>query len=150
MRCPSCEKFVSYDTEVEPEEQTEPEVTDQTVTAEYRRVLTCADCGEELKEATIEIDGEISCDLPCKETKQGKKLGEEEPEHEWTVESSSASATERSQTTDRHGRPITRARYMRHFYGVEVTVELKCQKCGTEHSQTFDNDEQASGFDELV
>lgn len=148
MRCPSCEKFVSYDTEVEPEQENEPEVADQSVSATYRRVLTCAECGEELKEAQIEVDGEVSCDLPCT-AQEGDAKGEE-PAHEWEVTDSSASATERSQTKDRHGRPIKRARYMRHFYGVEVEVTLKCVRCGTEHVQTFDNDEQASGFDELV
>jgi len=149
MRCPSCEKFVSYDTEVEPEEDQEPEVTDGSVTASYRRVLTCAECGEELKEATIEIEGEVSCSEPCKK-QEGDDPSEGEPEHEWEITESSANPTERTQTKDRHGRQITRSRYMRRFYGVEVNVEMKCSRCGIEHSQTFDNDEQASSFDELT
>ena len=147
MRCSNCNKFVPYDTEVDPEEESEPEVTDQNVTATYRRVLTCGECGEELKEATIEIEGEISCDKPCGEhepapgTASDKELGNSEAEHEWEIESCTATATERSEG---------RGRGLKTFYGVAVEIELKCTACGAEHTQSFDGDEQASSFDELV
>jgi DnaJ-class molecular chaperone len=54
MRCPQCNKFVSFDTDAEPEEEsTDVDGTDFTAT--YRRVLMCAECGDELKEASIEL-----------------------------------------------------------------------------------------------
>src|SRR5688500_1352238 len=58
-RCNNCAKMVSYNTEEDPEANQEPEVHENKVTAEYRRVLTCADCSTELKEALLEFEMDI-------------------------------------------------------------------------------------------
>ena len=141
MRCPSCEKFVPYDTEVDPEVTSDPEVSGNTVQMEVRRVLSCGECGEELKEANLSMEADITTDEPCKE-------GEE---HEWDVEGSpDVSNTERSEMHDRHGRPIKSARYRRTYYGAEATVDVKCTKCDHTVQVQLQGEEQASGMDELV
>lgn len=68
MRCPDCNKFVAYDTEQEPEVGDE-DVTGSdglyTVTAEVRRVLSCAECGTELKDLSFSLSAEVAVDEPC-------------------------------------------------------------------------------------
>ena len=55
MRCPDCNKFVSFD-EADPEVNTLGIDEDGQVNAEVRIVNTCADCGTELKEITFEME----------------------------------------------------------------------------------------------
>lgn len=143
MRCPDCSKMVSFDTDMEPEEQDAVEVgSDGTITAgSYRRMLGCAECGTELKESTLEINGQqLEVPEKCKD-------GEE---HDWEVEDASVSATERTQSKDRNGKPIKSARYAKRFYGIEVQVKAKCAHCEAVAEGTFSADEQASSFEELV
>jgi len=144
MRCPQCNKFVGNDAEVEPEEQDAPTAEGGTFTASYRRVLNCEECGEELKEATIEFDYDFSGDEP--EVKG--KSSEEGHEHEWGV-SCDVQPTTGSQTTDRRGRKITNPRYMKTLYGVCLDVTLTCE-CG--QTMKFDLEEScsASSMDELT
>ncbi len=56
MRCPDCNRFVS-------QEAGEPEVDDSTsdmqVSLSVRIVQNCAECGTELKEATLEIERDL-------------------------------------------------------------------------------------------
>jgi hypothetical protein len=55
MRCPDCNKFVSFD-EADPEVN-DLDVSDNgSVTASVRIVNTCAECGTELKEAMLELE----------------------------------------------------------------------------------------------
>jgi hypothetical protein len=147
MRCPSCNKFVSYDTDVEPEENNQ-EIDGTTFNASYRRVLTCGDCGEELKEAEIEVSYDFSGDIEEVE-KSEKTETKEEHEHSFEIESCDVEATTGAVTKDRHGRPIRNSRYMATLYGVECQVEVKCE-CGATASFTTEESERASSFDELV
>lgn len=140
MRCPDCNKMVSYDTEVEPEEQDEPTVTeDGHLTASYRRVLTCADCGTELKESLFEFDLDLVFDPPLSA----------ECEHEWEVDVS-ASPTEDVQRIDRRGKPITNPRYQARLYGVELSGSVKCTACNGSAEVSVSDTVQASSMDELV
>lgn len=134
MRCPSCEKFVSYDTEVEPEESGEPQVDGDTVTAEYRRVLTCGECSEELKESNIEVQCEIELEKAA-----GCKSNDPPESCDFEVETCEVEATE-----------DIGSRYKATLYGCHVTGTVKCQKCGVEGKFEGDNSERASSFDELV
>src|SRR3990172_2348422 len=59
MRCPSCNKFVGNDEqepEVESVEVEHDEAGTATVTASVRIVNACADCGEELAEASLDLE----------------------------------------------------------------------------------------------
>ncbi len=63
MRCPSCNKFVPYDTDSEPEVDIEIDA-EGSVSGTVRIVNTCADCGEELKEASLDVNEDLTdeCD----------------------------------------------------------------------------------------
>lgn len=61
MRCPDCNKFVSYDESAEPEVN-DLQISEGNVTGQVRVLLTCAECGTELKEANFDID--VSVELP--------------------------------------------------------------------------------------
>jgi hypothetical protein len=152
MRCDSCQKFVSYDTDVEPEVVSEPQVDGNEVTFEIRRVLGCSECSQELKEATLEITVDLPDECECKPEEVEEGEDEQPPEPQWEVEEGSleVSNTERAQTHDRHGKPIKRSRYQRYYYGVEGGGSVKCAGCGMEHNYTFADEVQASGMEELV
>lgn len=152
MRCPSCNKFVSYD---EPEVQVEDvTVEGTTVTADVTVNLNCADCGENLKSANIQADGEIAHE--CKPEKErleewepdaNYKKGEDDDQFE-VEEQGDGEGTSRLETTDRHGKPIKSARYMKTFYGFTLESTIKCRACGETFPITLEGEEQASAFDE--
>jgi hypothetical protein len=146
MRCPNCNKFVPFDTEVEPEEESQ-EVDDMTFKASYRRVLQCGECGEDLKEATLEVEYDFSKDVQDEE-EEGKP---KQHEHEFEIESCEVEPTTGAVTKDRNGRTIRSSRYMKTLYGVKCSVEVKCGVEGCEAQASFDceQDEQASAFEEL-
>jgi len=57
-RCPQCEKFVSFDVEYnEPEWSNELEIdVNGDITGELRVILSCADCGEEMKDYILCVE----------------------------------------------------------------------------------------------
>ncbi len=59
------------------------------------------------------------------------------------------SETDRYETKDRHGKPITNPRYRRHYYGVEITATATCSSCHAEATVTETLEEQASAFEEI-
>lgn len=148
MRCPDCNKFVSFDAETEPELDTS--VDDEGVIRINARIVnTCQECGQELKEATLEIE----IDLSEEATKHMEAChsGDSKEEPKWSVVDESGTRTERTQDKDRHGRPIKSSRYMKHFYGAEVSAGLQCDHCNeTVAEGTGEDDVQGSGMDELV
>jgi hypothetical protein len=156
MRCPDCNKFVAYDTEVEPEEQ-DAAYDGETLTVELRRVLACEQCGTELKEATFSLEEplELEHTQECLDHALGKWIAPdelepepaEEPDYEVTVD---AEPTMRFQTHDRHGKPIKRSRYQRTYYGVSVTVTVECERCEARAEAILGDELQASAFDELT
>jgi uncharacterized protein YbaR (Trm112 family) len=83
MRCPDCNTFVAYDTEQDPEEQGDEAIDGTTFTASARRVLTCEQCGTELKEATIEIEGDVTIDGGIDVDSEENQALDEPHEHEW-------------------------------------------------------------------
>ena len=140
MRCPNCNKFVPYD---EPQvEVSSSDVQGETVTGSVRIVLCCADCNEELKDA--ELDFEMTIEHECPKAKK-----DDEPEFELEGDVD-ATATDRYQDKDRHGKPIKSMRYQKHFYGAELTATVKCTKCEEIISVETTVEEQARGFNELV
>jgi len=139
MRCPDCNKFVSYEDPPEVEESGDPEISfdkEGTVTGSVRVVLKCADCGTELKDA----------DLDYEETFQHKCTGKEVGE--WEAEFDSAEGSSRLENKDRRGRPISSTRYMKTFYGADVMIKATCPRCGEEVMIETHVEEQASSFNE--
>lgn len=83
MRCPDCQKFVSYDTDHDPEAD-DPEYSNGVVTGSVRRELPCADCGTTLKSASFDMEIPVTvegADQPCHVDGE-----EDQDEHEWEVE----------------------------------------------------------------
>lgn len=149
MRCQSCNKFVSFDTDAEPEEESQ-DVDGTNFTATYRRVLQCSECGDDLKEATLELEYDFGDDVktdkatdekeaPATETEDKEEATEPEThEHEFEIESCAAEAT-----TGSVSRRVT--------YGVKLSVEVECSVEGCKAHATFEceESEQASSFEEL-
>lgn len=131
MRCPDCNKFVSYDDSSEPE--AELEVDEQTISGTVRIVLTCQDCDTELKEATFDIDSPW----------EGGEYHTGD-EHELALNIVSTELTSRNT-------PARSPRYSKTFYGHSTEVEITCS-CGKLEgvNETLEDDCQASGMEELV
>jgi hypothetical protein len=153
MRCPSCGKFASFDTEVEPEEQDTSFLLDENMvlaTATYRRVLVCADCSEELKDNEFEFEG-VVVELALYDDPEAKhEAAFTECDHEDVEVTFSAEPSTDTQRTDRKGKAITNPRYRKTLYGVDLTVEANCPTCGAQGSATERAEVQASSFNELV
>lgn len=139
-RCPSCEKMVSLDfndpevesIEVEAEEPDpngDPKLDDHTtlsVTANVRIVRVCADCGEEMKEATLDLE-ETSIEGP---------IGSG---HEFEVEEDSVDQIEEGG-----------GRYAKSYFGAEVGYTITCTcGCGFARSATMSDKVAASEMDEM-
>lgn len=145
MRCPDCNKFVSFD---EPQVEIQSvDVSDSELTVSARVSLNCADCGTELKEATIDevVDLDHTCNDPAK-----PDTGYEDGDDQFTAEESGAEGTSRQETKDRNGKQIKSSRYMKTFYGFQADIDCHCCKCGADFSVSVEGEEQAGSFDELV
>lgn len=145
MRCPDCNKFVSYD---EPEaELNDVSIDGESVTANVTVNLNCADCGTTLKSA--ELSDEVSFDHTC-ETDPVEDWDEDAGDDQFEIEDDGdPEGTSRMQTTDRHGKPIKSHRYMKQFYGFELVSTACCKKCGESFDVQLSGEEQASSFDEV-
>jgi len=143
MRCNDCNKFVSFDTETEPEVTVDVD-SEGVVTGDCRIVNTCAECGSELTEATMTVDVDLSSDIA-----EHRAENDEEPgEHDTLEVDADGERTERTEDKDRNGKPIESSRYMKRFYGASVTVTVEC-KCGEKFEGTWSADVQASSMDSL-
>lgn len=136
-RCNDCNKFVSYG-DIEAEIVGE-QVDEDVLTAEVTITLTCAECGSGLKEVTT--DFEHSIDHTCE--------GAEVEGDVFEIVSSDASGTDRLEDKDKKGKPIKNHRYMRTFYGADLTFEVQCNRCKETFEIVGNVEEQASGFMEL-
>ena len=150
MRCPDCNKFVSYD---EPQaEDVEVSLAGKAVSVDATVRLNCQDCGTTLKESTFNVEKEFEHECkpdaerentwkPDEDFKEGDEVFEIEAEGD-------AEGTSRLQTTDSKGKPIKSSRYMKQFYGFSIEPEIKCRKCGETFSVSLTDESQASSFDE--
>lgn len=142
-RCPSCEKFVALEAGDPEVQSSEVDETGQ-VSVEVRFVLTCQDCGEEMKETTFNFDkvpDELENHLEAHREAGDKdvSLSLEEPSFE---------AEDRYEDKDRKGKKIKNYRYMKHMWGVRGEATVECS-CGKSFSLELFDEVQASGMDEL-
>jgi len=132
VRCPDCNKFVSYADDFEVEVLADEVIITADdvarVYAEIRIALACDECGTELKETNFEIE-EIEIDLA------GKKLTEEECELEFDLSPLAQWAGE--------------GRSTKTFYGFDGTVILVSGAWKSKPAQISDRS-LASWMDELV
>lgn len=139
MRCDQCNKFVSFE-ENEPEVDSLDVSDDGTVSASVRIVNSCIDCGQELKEATFEFETDHSAE--CAEH-QGDG-------HELSVEENSVDRTARSGFFKKGIFVPAGGRYAKMFYGAELSYSVTCSCGNLSIDDSFNDDVQASGMDELV
>lgn len=101
MRCPECNKFMSFDDSAEPELDLDTDGGE--VNGSARIVLTCAECGTEMKDATFAVDIDLAGSIP-----EG-----------YEIEDSEITTQSAEMTTRQQGRNV--------FYGcaIEVTIALK-------------------------
>lgn len=150
MRCPDCNKFVSYDT---PEcEVQNVDIMSSTLTSLVSVRLNCQDCSTTLKEAEIGDEAEIqhTC-KPEDERPEGWKKNADftEGEEQFEVEDEGEpEPTDRLENKDRHGKAIKNPRYMKMFYGFELETDVRCRECGEVFQVATNGEEQASSFDE--
>ena len=134
MRCPDCNRFVSYD---EPEAEIDSyNFSEKQLTAEVRIVLKCAECGEELKEATKTFEKEIIC----------PECGSSNLE----CDNIDSNGDSRFEEKDDKGKPIKNSRYWKTFYIADLVIEMSCLDCKHEWMENEAVEEQASFFEELV
>lgn len=160
MRCPGCNKFpafniedleVELDVDGEYESQDDPEETAEEtiartkeatakITGTCRIVLTSECCGEECKEANLDVEAEVQieraqgcvCDLAEGLEVEGEGM-----------------SGDRYATEDRNGKPIKSSRYSKHFYCADITIIVTCA-CGASKATVEWKDEvQAGEMDEL-
>lgn len=171
MRCPDCNKFVSYSLDEEPEENGDFEASHENentvkVTGEVDRPLNCADCGTELKRGTLEFDIDVTinhteeCEArsagewvdPDSDPEEDAPEEAEEPEYEVEVEFEPSENT----ITDHYDKrlkkrvPNKSSRYNTQEYGVAVHGTVTCQRCGASGEFAEEQNMAASSFDEQV
>jgi hypothetical protein len=153
MRCPDCQKFVSYD---------DPAVDDVLVDIEDDELvmsgevtLKCADCGNDLASASMEANVELSEQFDDAPDAEAGETVEYE-----MVEDPDVTSTDRTDTTDKTGKPLKSSRGARRYYGASASCTVKqiiknkagdvIADRGGEAEITIEAEEQASSFDSLV
>lgn len=142
IRCPDCEKMVSYDDETDIEVD-DVSVQDDEITAEVTITRKCADCSAELAQAAITASAYIEHECPnnpdAAKEMEFEITGQDDPEPQ-----------DRYQTTSAKGKPI-KPRYQKHFIGFELAVKVKCGLCNESDIEVLvSGEEQASAFESMV
>jgi len=132
-RCNDCNKFASYNDPPECDTET-VEIVADSVRAEVSVRLECAECGSELKTATVE--GEANINHKCG-TGGVSDPDYEEGDEQYELLDDVPDAEGTSRQTDR-----------KTYYGFELTAQVHCRKCRDEFSVHVEGEEQASSFDE--
>ena len=136
--CPSCNKFAAL--EMQDPEMENLEINGTIVSCSVRIVRSSECCGDEIKEATLEMEEEID-----PSTFEGHLDDKHEPleGHELEVEEKSVDQLEEGG-----------GRYKKSYFGAEVTysVSCACQKAGEPplHEGTLSDKVAASHMDELT
>ena len=128
-RCPDCAKFVGLE---EPEEASieDSGCEGGHVTVEVHMTRNCAECGTEMKESYLTYEKEFECPSCSPDVEDIELISVE------------AEVTSRMQSIDRNGKPIKNPRYMKTYYGADLTLSLKCNHC--EHEWTEDDGVEAA------
>lgn len=166
MRCESCQKFVSNE-DADPE----PESVDDTEggnppTVDVRRVRVCAECGSEMKEATLTVEANEPAFTVADEYRKAVDEHEAEvpgdlpydPEHcparvpeDGALDDAPACQFEWDDVwAENTDRSEGRGRGTKTFYGVQVTFHGTCSHCGSTASADGSDEVRAGSMDELM
>jgi hypothetical protein len=176
MRCPSCNKFVPFDTDSEPEVDIDIDA-DGSVSGTVRIVNTCAECGEELKEASLDVSEDLTdeCDGHLEDGFVIERIdtGERMPDtgvfpsaedawqdaeirfgHEQASLRSWLRVTERTHELSVEPEDVERteqAKGKKTLYGATMRIEVSCScKDDWTVSRTWSDEVFGSDMDELV
>jgi len=155
MRCPQCEKFTSLemgDPELESinldADLGDGKLGSAAVTATVRIVRTCGECGDELKEATLELEGEsgeidVSDHASVKKQPDGTEQPAWNPGCELQVEEEDVSPIEEGG-----------GRYKKSYFGATVSYKITCacqkDKAAPIHEGELSDKVAASAMEELT
>jgi hypothetical protein len=165
MRCSDCNKFVSFDDTNEPEADDADVDAEGHVSGTVRVYLTCAECGTELKEASFDLNVDMTEEVAAHVKTMAEAKGDKLADVVTKAEADGADAEQaKADFEDAHeaceleceveaeqtSRTEGKGRSMKTFYGYHATVHLKCS-CGHEFGDAEHTDDmQASHMDELT
>lgn len=154
-RCPDCNKFVGLemqdpeDVDLDVSSTLDGETLNLSITMTARIVRNCAECGTEMKEASLEANEEVevdASDLKCVETKTIKKGDEEVEVIDWQDGHGDPQIEENGVDQVEEGG----GRYAKSFFGAHVSYLVKCT-CGEQiYEGEIEDKVAASAMDELV
>lgn len=134
MRCPDCNKFVSY---ADPEAEVESEeLISGEVCIEVRVSLPCAECSTELKEAYLTYEETVECPNCGKEHLDELSMEEVDAAGQEIYEDAFSEKT---------GKKL---KHQKKFYGAEVNFTIHCDKCGESEQHTGYVQELPESFEE--
>jgi hypothetical protein len=158
MRCPDCSKFVGLELQ-DPEDVSldvsstlDGETLHLSVSMTARVVRNCAECGQEMKEASLEATEEVEVDadsmIKCIEKKTIKVKGSDDEAEifDWLDGHGEPNINETSVDQIEEGG----GRYAKSYFGASVSYMVKCQCGETLHEGTIEDKVAASAMDELV
>jgi hypothetical protein len=133
MRCPDCNKFVGL--EMDDPDLEDIDISDNgEITATVRIARKCADCGNDMKEALLEMSDEVPQDIADRHDGEKHKLSIEETAVEPIEEGG--------------------GRYAISYYGATVhyAVRCSCQKDDADpiYESSMEEKVAASEMDEMV
>ena len=134
MRCPDCQKFVSLEMQY-PEDVTLEIQTDEdgfTINMTCRIVRNCAECGQEMKEATLEAESTVL----WTEVEGHSKIDKTQ---EFVVDEESVDQIEEGG-----------GRYAKSFFGASITYVVNDAEGKPVYSGTIEDKVAASSMDEMV
>lgn len=140
MRCPDCNKFVSYG---EMEIEIDTEIDGDTVTVSGTLILPCGNCGIQLK--SLDVSDQIEITHDCQDGSAPLAPGADA----YALDSAEGDPTERRQSTDAKGKPIP-VRYQKTYYGADIRVVVKCNRCAELIELSAAIEDQTSSFEELT
>lgn len=144
MKCSNCPQFTSKDTENELEGDLEIDAAG-VITGDVRIFNTCQECGNELEEYTFNVHIDLSQEVA---QHRDDIHSEDKDLCELSMVDESIERTDETQQKDRNGKLITRARYKRRYYGIEVSVGVSCDDCEMTLAEgTFTDRVAASGME---
>lgn len=149
MRCPNCNKFVSFD-------EQEPEVSNDSdegasISTDVRIVNACAECGEELKEYTFDVSVDFDAELVAAHEGDGHELSWSVDDAERDTDSYPKPKEVKDRKTGEVRMKYPSPRYTRTLYGFTATAVLSCT-CSPEPLESLDVSDyiEASSMDELA
>ncbi len=156
MRCPDCNKFVSMEVS-DPEVDTLEVDTDGTVNITVRIVRTCAECGTELKEATLEFSTQDYTQIVEDHIKEFHPERPKVPEGEGEVEVEAPEGEEKVYAdeveldiSEEGVEALEETEKRVSYFGAEVQFCIKCESCNKDITDGAAHDRvAASEMEEL-